>query len=246
MPLEPAVPLCEFVEHPVPLRQWHAHNAMRLWLPAGLSACFLTVLLNRLHLAMPCWMMSWPCSCLTTLSRRLLVSARHIADPQPASGQSCSAHPTSWQMQCSARLLTGMQGAECPADTSPFCEILLDYLMALKLPQPHRQKAIAVCNAHDFSSASAFLVPSCPGHHTGAAIHRYGHMAARAILSKTLLPSRFVAAPVLAQCSSLGSLTPKWVHEEFCVSLASGRRTDGSLNQIMGMFSPCECPSCPS
>ena len=139
-----------------------------------------------------------------------------------------------------------MQGAESPADLSPFSNVLLDYLLALQLPHSHRQKAIAVCNSHDFSSASAFLVPSCPGRHTGPAMHRYGHMAARGILSKSLLPSRFVAAPVLAQCSSVGSLTSKWVHEEFCVSLASGRRIDGSLNHILGMPSACKRPCSPA
>lgn len=128
-----------------------------------------------------------------------------------------------------------MQGADSPeSDMSPFGKVLLDYLVALQLPQPHKQKALAVCNAHDFSSASAYLIPSCPGHHTGPAVHRYGHMAARAILSKGLLPTRFVAAPVLVQCSSVGSLTKQWVYEEFCTSIASGRRIDGVIHQALG------------
>ncbi|KAK9840422.1 hypothetical protein WJX74_009663 [Apatococcus lobatus] len=130
------------------------------------------------------------------------------------------------------------KGAHAPADMAPFGKTLLNYLMALRLPPSHKQIAIDVCNAHDFSSASAYLIPSCPGQHTGPAMHSHGHMAARAVLSKGLLQSRFVAAPVLAQCSSLGSLTPKWVCEEFCASLASGRRIDGALNQALGRPPP--------
>lgn len=128
-----------------------------------------------------------------------------------------------------------MQGAESPEpDMAPFGKVLLDYIKALQLPQAHKQKAIAVCNAHDFSSASAYLIPSCPGHHTGPAVHRYGHMAARTILSKGLLPVRVVAAPVLVQCSSVGSLTRQWVFEEFCTSLVSGRRVDATIERALG------------
>ncbi len=109
--------------------------------------------------------------------------------------------------------------------------------MALQLPPSQRQKAIAVCNRYDFSAASAHLIPSTPGYHTGAAMHRQGHMAVRALLSREVLPSRFQAAPVLAQCSSLGSLTAPWLFQEFSASLSSGKAPDGPLMHSPGMIS---------
>ncbi|KAK9862018.1 hypothetical protein WJX84_001427 [Apatococcus fuscideae] len=123
---------------------------------------------------------------------------------------------------------------------SPFGKALLDYLMALQLPHPHKQKAAAICHACDFSAASGHLIPSYPGSHTGSAMHRVGHMAVRSLLSRETLPARFAGAPVLAQCSSLGSLTPEWVFDEFTASLAAGRIDAGhqALGAQLNMFPP--------
>lgn len=63
-------------------------------------------------------------------------------------------------------------------------------------------------------------------------MHRVGHMAVRSLLSRETLPARFAGAPVLAQCSSLGSLTPEWVFDEFTASLAAGRIDAG--HQALG------------
>lgn len=123
------------------------------------------------------------------------------------------------------------------ASEAPFAKALRDYLLALELPHGHKQRAMAVCSAYDLSSASAHLIPSTPGYHTGPGMHRQGHMAMRALLSKEALPDRFAAAPVLAQCSSLGSLTAQWVFEEFSASLSAGRSPGGPSLQSPGTAS---------
>jgi hypothetical protein len=73
------------------------------------------------------------------------------------------------------------------------------------------------------------LPVAVPGKHTGADMHKWGHLRLRATLNREPpFPSAFRGAPLAAQYSSLGSLDDKWLTEEFKVSLAAGRCGGGN------------------
>jgi tyrosyl-DNA phosphodiesterase-1 len=76
--------------------------------------------------------------------------------------------------------------------------------------------------AFDFRAARAVLIPSVPGAHTGAHLHRYGHMRLRAALGAQRFPARFAGADMVWQATSIGSLSPPWL-SEFRASLSAGR-----------------------
>jgi tyrosyl-DNA phosphodiesterase-1 len=65
------------------------------------------------------------------------------------------------------------------------------------------------------------LIPSVPGVHKGADIHRYGHMKVRRVLSRESIPPELANTGLVAQCSSLGSLKQKWIDDEFTVSMCA-------------------------
>lgn len=90
-----------------------------------------------------------------------------------------------------------------------FEEDLVDYLRRY----PPALDVVAEVRRHDFSAARVVLVPSVPGTHKGADLHKYGHMKVRRVLSKEPIDAKFAASPVIAQYSSTGSLTPKWMDE---------------------------------
>ena len=73
----------------------------------------------------------------------------------------------------------------------------------------------------DFSGAKAILIPSVPGRHVAPTMHRYGHMKMRSILGRQVLPQKFHQAPVVAQYSSVGSVSEEWLTGELRVSLAA-------------------------
>jgi len=104
--------------------------------------------------------------------------------------------------------------------SSDFEADLLDYL--------HRYQPMDVSELrrYDYSSARAVLVPSVPGYHTGINLHRYGHMKMRALLGKQHFAGKFASAPVIAQCSSLGSLPEHWLDSELATSLSAAAGYD--------------------
>lgn len=107
---------------------------------------------------------------------------------------------------------------QCSPRGSDFETALLDYV------EPYRSRGgldVAALRDFDFSAAKAVLIPSVPGYHTGAAMHRYGHMRLRAVLSREPLPAKFAQAPIVAQFSSLGSISEKWLMDELRVSMAA-------------------------
>ncbi|KAL6755664.1 hypothetical protein V8C86DRAFT_204300 [Haematococcus lacustris] len=132
--------------------------------------------------------------------------------------------------------------------SSDFEASLTDYLAAMQLPLPWRYRVAKVVAQADMSSARAFLVPSVPGRHSGAALAKFGHMRLRALLRQepwlppTVAPAAPVHSPSLAstasrpstpeaagrssggvvlQCSSQGRLTPAWLLQEFGGSLTA-------------------------
>jgi tyrosyl-DNA phosphodiesterase-1 len=78
----------------------------------------------------------------------------------------------------------------------------------------------------DFSAARVVLLPSVPGYHRGADMHRFGHMRVRAVLQAQQLPTRFQDATLVCQYSSLGSLTEKWLFDEFGTSMTACHGSD--------------------
>ena len=60
----------------------------------------------------------------------------------------------------------------------------------------------------------------------GAKLNSYGHMALRRLLSRERFPDSFAQAPLIAQFSSLGSLSEDWLRE-FRHSMACGLKASG-------------------
>jgi tyrosyl-DNA phosphodiesterase-1 len=118
-----------------------------------------------------------------------------------------------------------------------FEDDLLDYL------ESYRAKSglsIKQLRDYDFSTAKAILIPSVPGTHTGAAIHKYGHMKIRQVLSREPIPSKFAQAPIVAQFSSMGSTTKKWL-DELRMSM-SKRATPPGANATSSVMAAAELP----
>ena len=76
--------------------------------------------------------------------------------------------------------------------------------------------AKAVISAHDYTYARGRLavsVPSKPWEHQGANYTAFGHHRVREILAGESIDDRFGDAPVVAQCSSLGTMSQKYLDE---------------------------------
>ncbi|BDA43991.1 Tyrosyl-DNA phosphodiesterase 1 [Coccomyxa sp. Obi] len=114
---------------------------------------------------------------------------------------------------------------------------LTDYIAALKLPVREAQHAQQVIAQHDFSSARCHLIPSVPGYHQGAARDKYGHMLVRRLLARQQFDAIFKGAPIVAQFSSLGSLSSAWINE-FRDSLAAGACPGSTPGTITGRLGP--------
>jgi len=115
----------------------------------------------------------------------------------------------------------------CSPPRSAFEDDLLDYLAA------YRSCGLDVADElrkFDFSTAKAILIPSVPGFHRGTALHRYGHMKVRAVLSREPMEEKFASAPVIAQFSSVGSTSEKWVDELRASLGAQARPKPGGSN----------------
>ncbi|CEM23753.1 unnamed protein product [Vitrella brassicaformis CCMP3155] len=79
----------------------------------------------------------------------------------------------------------------------------------------------------DYSTAIGKIVASVPGAHKGSDINRWGHMRLRDVLSSQPDPQNLQDFHLVCQFSSLGSLSDKWLLEEFAgtmVSSSSHRR----------------------
>ena len=76
--------------------------------------------------------------------------------------------------------------------------------------------AQAVISAHDYTFARgrlAISVPSKPWEHQGDAYTAYGHHRVQQILADEPMDDCFRNAPVVAQCSSLGTMSQKYIDE---------------------------------
>lgn len=90
---------------------------------------------------------------------------------------------------------------------------------------------------HDLSTARVRLIASVPGAHTGASMHKWGHMKLRKVLSEHGPPCSVVSEqwPVVGQFSSVGSLGPashSWLCSEWLLSLSSTRKMEGVASSM--------------
>ncbi|CAM9632280.1 unnamed protein product [Choristocarpus tenellus] len=66
---------------------------------------------------------------------------------------------------------------------------------------------------YNFSAATAALVPSVPGYHTGRNLHKYGHMRVRALLENEAFPNSGDRDGISAQFSSLATVPEGFLDE---------------------------------
>jgi tyrosyl-DNA phosphodiesterase-1 len=87
-----------------------------------------------------------------------------------------------------------------------FEETLKDYLQRLGANAEF-------VSEYSYSDVKIVLITSVPGYHRGSDIPKYGHMKVRKFLADLPLSSKFKNSPILAQFSSIGSLSTDWIHE---------------------------------
>jgi len=90
-----------------------------------------------------------------------------------------------------------------------FQSTLEDYVKRLGVPTKF--------DDYSFENVKVVLLTSVPGYHKGADLHKYGHMKVKNYLS-TIHDSN-KSSTLIAQVSSVGSLSEKWVKHEFMSSL---------------------------
>jgi tyrosyl-DNA phosphodiesterase 1 len=103
--------------------------------------------------------------------------------------------------------------SQSPEKGNDFGATLIRYLRALKLPRAEWEALHAALDSVDFSGARVALVPSTPGRHFGTDMADQGHLRVRALLQKAEFSGRFRGTPIVCQCSSLGSLSEKWLSD---------------------------------
>ncbi|KAK7075083.1 tyrosyl-DNA phosphodiesterase 1 [Halocaridina rubra] len=120
---------------------------------------------------------------------------------------------------------------------SPTCfkRDLVDYILAYKAPDLTRWSHII--RKYDFSSCNVFFVGSVPGYHTGEHKDKWGHMKVRKIMRQHATSWKS-SLPIIAQCSSIGSLgkdARSWLSGELGLSLtgAAGMCTSLPLMKVV-------------
>src|SRR5579863_2112406 len=74
-------------------------------------------------------------------------------------------------------------------------------------------------NNYSFNDVKIVLITSVPGYHNKDNLNNYGHLKVRKILDKYELHPKFKNSSILAQISSIGSLSESWLKEiqrSFC------------------------------
>ena len=132
-----------------------------------------------------------------------------------------------WVSDKCPRLAGG--GAGTGDSATGFKSSLLRYLKYYEVSAV--SQFIAAVEAADMSGVTTALVTSVPGSHKDGAMCLWGHRAVAKLLRTHVSPDVSPAWPVVAQCSSIGSLGPSpdtWLETELGASLASTRPPAGA------------------
>ncbi|KAK8749254.1 hypothetical protein OTU49_015760, partial [Cherax quadricarinatus] len=111
---------------------------------------------------------------------------------------------------------SGLLDGESP---TRFKRDLVEYLLSYKAPDLVRWTHIIM--KYDFSSCNVVFVGSTPGYHTGEDKDRWGHMKVRRAIRQHATSWKS-SLPIIAQCSSIGSLgkdAKSWLSGELGMSL---------------------------
>lgn len=126
--------------------------------------------------------------------------------------------------------------------TIDFKSTLSDYLRTMDLDAKFLSE-------FSFEDVKIVLITSVPGYHSKGSLNKYGHMKVRHWLSKEPpLENQHKISPVIAQASSIGSLTCAWLDSEFAVSFSppkSGQTPQGQDFFSKGKKKPVTLTSTP-
>ena len=114
-------------------------------------------------------------------------------------------------------------------DPQPFEDDLVTYLESYRystrqswFTNGKEMSLVNLVREYDFSSAYAVLIPSVPGKHSSSNAKNFGYMKLQRAIKEHVLdyanpdskslphPAR---SPIICQFSSMGSLSPKWLHD---------------------------------
>jgi tyrosyl-DNA phosphodiesterase-1 len=113
--------------------------------------------------------------------------------------------------------------------TSAFEMDLKDYVRKLRLPTAAATRTLDLISLHDYAPARVHLigtVPSGDGQFRGNEMASWGHLKLRRVLESEPFHPKFAGAPILAQYSSVGSLSLNWLNA-FAASMSAGRIRGG-------------------
>jgi len=97
------------------------------------------------------------------------------------------------------------------AEAADFLLTLQDYLLHIKL-----RPLSELLAQYDYSQVKVALISSIPGYHQQSKmdLHKYGHMKLRRLLrTQCAMPKDALGTPIVAQFSSCGRITEKWLAE---------------------------------
>lgn len=109
--------------------------------------------------------------------------------------------------------------------SSDFEDTLVSYVHSLGLSAEEYTKAAKIIKSHDFSMARAALIPSIPSkpwEFGEEQAKNYGHLRLRDCLENEMFEERFIGTPIVAQFSSIGNISQKFL-DGFTDSASAGR-----------------------
>ncbi|EME28681.1 tyrosyl-DNA phosphodiesterase 1 [Galdieria sulphuraria] len=132
-----------------------------------------------------------------------------------------------WEYKTQGMFLKDFPQKTGELKSCPFLETMDDYLSALG--EPLRYYRSLLCQ-YDFSKAGVVLIPSVPGYHGGRNLDKYGHRSLHSNISQYCCISdeqrirrktTHSTIRLLLQCSSMGSISEKWLKQELFHSMVS-------------------------
>jgi tyrosyl-DNA phosphodiesterase-1 len=141
-----------------------------------------------------------------------------------------------------------LKSATGTTSTSDFEEELIQYVEKLGLQRDTTNQMKTIISLHDYSFARAKIVasvPSKPFEFHGNDMRKFGQARVGAILELETFPKKFSNAPVIAQFSSIGNLSGKFVNsilDNFCSGIcdrsSESSKAAGSKNAELQLIWP--------